>query len=130
MNYDTFKDRLKVVLGGESNTSFAKKCDLAEGTIRRYLRSEAFPPLDTLEKIAVVSGYSLAWLASGEGPMKLGDHPAAGSPARETTLAAQAPYKHVFVHDWLEEELQNKTISEVMTIVTKFKTVLDEQKGG
>jgi transcriptional regulator with XRE-family HTH domain len=73
MNYDTFQDRLKLAMGGESNTSFAKKCELAEGTIRRYLRGEAWPPLDTLEVIADVSGYRLAWLASGEGPMKRGE---------------------------------------------------------
>ena len=70
MNYDTFKERLKVVMAGESNTSFAKKCELAEGTIRRYLRGDAFPPLDTLEVIAQISGYELGWLASGKGHAK------------------------------------------------------------
>lgn len=67
---DSFKVRLKDAMAGESNNSFAKKCGLSEGTLRRYLLGNTFPPLDTLEKIAVASGCSLAWLASGEGEMK------------------------------------------------------------
>jgi len=75
MSCDTFKNRLKVVMNGESNHSFAKKCELSEGTIRRYLKGNAFPSLDTMETIAKVSGYSLSWLASGHGPKKMGDTP-------------------------------------------------------
>jgi transcriptional regulator with XRE-family HTH domain len=70
---DSFKERLKEVMAGESNISFAEKCGLSEGTFRRYLRGDTFPPLDTLEKIADASGYSLAWLASGKGEMKRGE---------------------------------------------------------
>lgn len=70
---DSFKIRLKEAMSGESNNSFAEKCELSEGTFRRYLRGETFPPLDTLEKIAQASGCSLAWLASGEGEMRRGE---------------------------------------------------------
>lgn len=70
MNSDAFKDRLKAVMGKESNRSFAEKCGISEGTVRRYLKGEAFPPLDTLQVMASKSGSSLAWLASGEGEMK------------------------------------------------------------
>lgn len=73
MNSDTFKDRLKLAMNGESNYSFAEKCNLSEGTLRRYLRADSFPPLDTLEVIANVSGCSLAWLASGEGTRRGGE---------------------------------------------------------
>jgi transcriptional regulator with XRE-family HTH domain len=71
MNSDAFKDRLKVAMAGESNRSFAEKCAISEGTLRRYLSGETFPPLDTLEVIANAAGVRLSWLASGEGPMRL-----------------------------------------------------------
>ncbi len=74
MKSDTFKDRLRVAIADESNRAFASKCDASEGTIRRYLRGEAFPPLDTLEKIAEAADVSLAWLATGEGPMRQGEY--------------------------------------------------------
>jgi transcriptional regulator with XRE-family HTH domain len=80
---DKFKDRLKEAMAGASNASFAEKCGLSEGTFRRYLRGDTFPPLDTLEKIAEVSGYSLAWLASGEGEIRRGEGVAA-QPAVES----------------------------------------------
>lgn len=73
MNSDTFKDRLKLIMGDESNSSFAGKCRLSEGTLRRYLRGNTFPPLDTLQVIAEVGNCSLAWLASGDGTTKRGE---------------------------------------------------------
>ena len=70
MNSDQFKSRLKEAMAGESNRIFADKCALSEGTLRRYLLGETFPPLDTLERIANAAEVSLAWLASGEEAMK------------------------------------------------------------
>lgn len=67
MNSELFADRLKMAMGEESNSGFAKKCGLSESAIRNYLKGQTTPDLDTLGKIAEVSGYSLAWLASGEG---------------------------------------------------------------
>ncbi|OZG41248.1 hypothetical protein CAK78_14340 [Aeromonas sp. A35_P] len=61
-----FGERLKKAMNGESNLAFAKKCGVSDTTIRKYLRGETYPDLDTLGAIAEVSGCSLAWLASGE----------------------------------------------------------------
>lgn len=69
-DFDNFPERLKLVMKGESNYSFGEKCGVSEGTLRRYLRGDTYPPLDTLSRIAEVSGCSLAWLASGEEPGK------------------------------------------------------------
>jgi len=72
MNSDAFKDRLRIVMAGASNRSFAEKCAVSDGTLRSYLKGDTFPPLDTLQVIAEVSCCSLAWLASGDGDMKRG----------------------------------------------------------
>lgn len=61
-----FGERLKEAMNGESNLAFAKKCGVSDTTIRKYLRGDTYPDLDTLGVIAEVSGRSLAWLASGE----------------------------------------------------------------
>jgi transcriptional regulator with XRE-family HTH domain len=68
-----FKDRLKIAIGERSVNSFAKECEAAEGAIRNYLKGQTTPNLDMLTKISEVSGYSLAWLASGEGEMVRGE---------------------------------------------------------
>jgi transcriptional regulator with XRE-family HTH domain len=73
MNSDAFKHRLEVVIGDKSNRSFADMCGLSEGTLRRYLRGETYPPLDTLELISIAGDVSLAWLATGEGEMRRGE---------------------------------------------------------
>ena len=57
-------------MGKDSNRAFAAKCGLSEGALRSYLHGGTFPPLDTLEKIALIGGVSLAWLASGDGEIK------------------------------------------------------------
>lgn len=82
MNSELFKDRLRQIIGKESNSQFAKKCEISEGTVRRYLKGAAFPPLDTLQAIANVSGVSLGWLASGEGEMKRGGTGGGGESAK------------------------------------------------
>ena len=61
-----FQDRLKVVIGQDSNNQFAIKCGVKESTIRSYLSGKASPNLTTLEKIADGAGCSLGWLVSGE----------------------------------------------------------------
>jgi transcriptional regulator with XRE-family HTH domain len=66
---DGFSKRLKVAMGGESTNSFARKCDLRESTIRGYL-SGSTPSLDKALAMSKAAGVSLAWLASGEGPIR------------------------------------------------------------
>jgi len=70
MNSDTFMDRLLIALGTLSKRAFAKNCKISDGAMHSYLQGKTTPDLETLQRIADVSGYSLAWLASGEGPMK------------------------------------------------------------
>lgn len=69
---DTFWDRLKTAVGSRSNRAVAEKCGVSEGTIRRYLRKETYPPFDTLRAIAAATDSNLGWLATGEGPMRKG----------------------------------------------------------
>ena len=73
MKTDAFKDRLKIAMGNTSIRSFADQCEISEGTMRRYLNGDGTPTLDKLKVISDISGYKLAWLAEGEGPMRRGE---------------------------------------------------------
>lgn len=135
VNSDAFKYRLKKVMGDKSNRSFASECDISEMTLRRYLAEETFPPLDTLEKIAAVAGCSLAWLASGEGDMKRGTvneaapgwEPTNGHPASKST--PDAPERPLgWFYEWLEDELRDKSVTEIMRFAVKIKAELDKDK--
>lgn len=139
MNSDTFQDRLKLVMGGESNHSFAIKCNISEGSLRNYLKGGTSPDLKTLQVIAEVSGYSLAWLVSGEGKMRgdvtylLGETLKTADITSEVDKGqtiSQLKLDLTWFHDWIDEELQGKSMSEIMAIAVKMKTVLDENKGG
>lgn len=63
---ETFADRLKFVIGGESVNAFAKRVGVSEGVIRQYLKGGT-PGLDKAIAIADNSDISLAWLATGRG---------------------------------------------------------------
>lgn len=81
-NSDSFSDRLKLAMNGESTNSFAKKCGYRESTIRGYLAG-SMPSLDKAAHIAKAAGISLQWLATGEGVMRQGEPLAASAGASE-----------------------------------------------
>jgi transcriptional regulator with XRE-family HTH domain len=64
-----FKSRLKVAIGGESVNSFAKKCDVRESLLRKYLAGTTTPGTDKLIAIAEAANVKIEWLATGHGPM-------------------------------------------------------------
>jgi len=68
-NWDkvAFSARLLEVIDGQPVSRFAKKCEIAEGMLRKYLRASSIPGADKLVCIAEVGGVSLHWLATGKG---------------------------------------------------------------
>lgn len=70
MSFTEFKDRLKLAMGSESQRSFSVRCKVSTGTLSSYLNGTTTPDLEKLNDIAIASGYSMAWLATGEGSMK------------------------------------------------------------
>jgi len=72
---DAFFARLAEAIQSQpSNRELASKCEISEGTVRRYLRGETYPPLDTLRDIAEATGYHLSWIADGTGPKRIDEH--------------------------------------------------------
>ncbi|MBL3598388.1 MAG: helix-turn-helix transcriptional regulator [gamma proteobacterium endosymbiont of Lamellibrachia anaximandri] len=62
-----FAARLKEIIGEDSVSRFAKRCDFAESMLRKYLLGDSVPGADKLVRIAQATGVSLRWLATGEG---------------------------------------------------------------
>ncbi|SUP80381.1 helix-turn-helix domain-containing protein [Yersinia wautersii] len=61
-----FGERLKLIMGNESNRSFARKCNLSDSVIGNYVAGKTYPSLDKIEVLAIAGGCSAEWLAVGE----------------------------------------------------------------
>lgn len=62
----TFADRLRELIGEQPVSAFARKVDLSEGLIRKYLAGSE-PGLSRANQIARSTNCSLEWLATGAG---------------------------------------------------------------
>jgi hypothetical protein len=63
--------RLKSIIGDEPKLSFAKRADVAESVLRKYLAG-AMPSTDRLVRLAATGGVTIEWLATGKGPRRPG----------------------------------------------------------
>ncbi len=70
-----FSDRLRLIMDGESLRSYAKKVNVAEGTLRTYLANKSEPTMQVLISLAKTGGVSIDWLATGEGAMQPSQKP-------------------------------------------------------
>jgi transcriptional regulator with XRE-family HTH domain len=66
-----FSARLKEAFNNAKNVDIAKKLGVGPSAITNYSREERYPSLDILLKISEVTGYSIQWLLTGEGPKKI-----------------------------------------------------------
>ncbi|USD63702.1 helix-turn-helix transcriptional regulator [Vibrio sp. SCSIO 43140] len=62
----SFAERLKELIGQESVSGFARRVDLSEALIRKYLKGSE-PSLAKANQIAMKANCSLEWLATGCG---------------------------------------------------------------
>lgn len=62
-----FGERLKTVIGKQSVASFARGCGVSEASMRKYLKTDTVPGIDSVAMIAACTGRSLTWLITGEG---------------------------------------------------------------
>ncbi|SBW09288.1 hypothetical protein KL86APRO_12560 [uncultured Alphaproteobacteria bacterium] len=73
---DGFAERLRLAMGGETESAFAARCpDISRPLLRKYLAGSE-PGLSKVVLLAAALGVSVEWLATGRGPM----HPS-GTPS-------------------------------------------------
>lgn len=68
---ESFKERLRELIGHRSVRSAAKSWGLSFSTLNNYLNRETDPSLSAAKAIANAEGVSLDWLASGAGCKKM-----------------------------------------------------------
>jgi transcriptional regulator with XRE-family HTH domain len=68
-NIDGFPDRLKEVMGDESQRSFAQRIGVTEGTLRAWLSGKSEPGMQHLISLSEAGDTTIDWLAKGKGAM-------------------------------------------------------------
>lgn len=71
--YDQFGERLKTAMGDDSPYALAKKSQISNSLIRRYVAGDGLPGTEHLVTLAEITGASIEWLATGNGPMRKDD---------------------------------------------------------
>ncbi|MGI9950467.1 helix-turn-helix domain-containing protein [Vibrio hyugaensis] len=90
----SFAQRLATLIGEESISGFARRVDVSEAMIRKYLKGSE-PSLSKANQIAMRANCSLEWLATGCGYLY-----------RQAEVVDMPAYKLAFQH------VMSKTISE------------------
>lgn len=60
-----FSERLKTAMNGMSNNELARRSGMSETTIRKYLRGDIYPGIDSAAIVAHACDVSLVWLLCG-----------------------------------------------------------------
>jgi hypothetical protein len=68
-----FAARLSEAIGARSARAFGRACGISDSVVRQYLAAKSDPSRAAIAKMAAQAGVNLAWLATGEGPMRPGD---------------------------------------------------------
>jgi transcriptional regulator with XRE-family HTH domain len=69
-----FAERLKACVGDNSLRAFASKAGISPTALRQYLIGKSEPTRSMLLAIARTAGVNVAWLATGDGPMRTAGH--------------------------------------------------------
>lgn len=80
---EAFVARLNEIIGGESVSSFGRRCGVSEGTIRNLLLKGAWPRTDNLIAFANAGGVLVDWLATGRPPKTRAEQAALGLSAAQ-----------------------------------------------
>ncbi|WP_082790838.1 helix-turn-helix domain-containing protein [Obesumbacterium proteus] len=60
-----FSERLKTAMNGMSNSELGRKSGMSETTVRKYLRGDIYPGIDSAALVAHACNVSLIWLLCG-----------------------------------------------------------------
>ncbi|PZO81644.1 MAG: hypothetical protein DI629_03650 [Mesorhizobium amorphae] len=87
----TFAERLLLAMGSEKALPFAKRAGVPNSTLRSYTHEGKEPGLDNLVALARATSVNVAWLATGEGHMRLLSEPRQALQSQSQALASSEP---------------------------------------
>lgn len=144
-------ERLKKIRGDKSQKEMAALLGINYRTYENYEKGLNDPSWSACEAIAKL-GFNANWLLTGEGEMRRGavEYPlgetlkngdilsdtvkvaATAAPPRINGVgpvkATDQPF--AWFHEWIDEELVGKSMSEVMRFAVKIKAELDKEREG
>lgn len=65
---ETFKDRLKILMGMKRPYTFARQCGIEKGLFQNYWQKGKIPTYENLLKLQRGTGCSIDWLLTGQMP--------------------------------------------------------------
>ncbi|MES9873114.1 MAG: helix-turn-helix domain-containing protein [Candidatus Sedimenticola sp. 6PFRAG7] len=105
-NSDAFSERIKELIGDfNSAANLARACGFSEAVVRKWRDGKSEPSREKLVAIALNTGVTLEWLATGYGPK----HPQESGEGRLTS----AQY--------------DSLLDDIKLVVTELETLLKEQ---
>ena len=89
-NQSDFVTRLEKVIGNEPLRAFARRADMTDGGLRRYLYEGTIPPVDRALKLAQAGGVSFEWLVFGMGEQAKSHHVSSNDLIADQSAAYQS----------------------------------------
>lgn len=135
----TLQERIKKIRKsmGKSQKEMALLVGIGLRTWQQYEEGGHEPSWKVISKLSTL-GFNIDWLASGVGEIIVGcayplsegfkNGDVTGELNQGQAISHLKPDLTWF-HDWIDEELQGKSMSEIMAVAVKMKGVLDESKG-
>ena len=117
--------RLRECIADETVSSFARRCQLPEATIRSYLDGKK-PVFDKLVKIADAAGVTVDWLATGRGPKRRSDAQVPVTPDVSASPYARRWEKIMALVEGIEDEEERSAFLDELFARAREKTELAE----
>jgi len=123
--------RIKLCIGDESVSSFARKVPLPEATIRSYIDGRK-PVYDKLVKIAAAANVNLDWLATGSGPMarSVENQPLTPLPAKSASPLARRVSKILELLDAMPEQESAALLDELFSRAHQAAELAELKRAG
>lgn len=126
-DHSGFVKRLKLLIGSEKPYPWAARIGITQATFNRMWKDGVAPKSDTLLLISEKTGCSIDWLLTGQGSEKLlSPSMVAEQPERFKADNSQTDRLKWF-HDWIDEELRDKSLTEIMDIAVKIKSTVNKE---
>ena len=146
-----FHARLEYIIGKNQPFAWADKIGIPKGTFSRVWNEGTVPGPEHLKRIQEKTGYSIDWLLTGEGEMlrgKANGHVANGhnniqgahidaedlhltviqpGAAADPGIKYMESRQNQWFHDWIDEVLRGKSISDIMDVAVKLKQIIDKR---
>ncbi|WP_051124119.1 MULTISPECIES: helix-turn-helix domain-containing protein [Dickeya] len=119
-----FRERLKEAMNGMSNSELARKSGMSETTIRKYLKGDIYPGIDSAAIVAYACNVSLVWLLCG---IELNIEEETNSPTRQGAQPSDSILQRLSAEQakMLSDAIIDHGVTGIITALKGMATVTD-----